>query len=78
MTIDGQFSHALRKHAVLRPGEVAPIRDDALQAAEAMYDPELVIAGSATDAEVETAASTWSAPWNGASPTARSTPGWTC
>ena len=55
VTIDGQFSHALRKHAVLRPGEVAPIRDDALQAAEAMYDPELVVAGSATDAEVETA-----------------------
>lgn len=40
--VDGQLSHVLRKSAVLRPDEVAPVRDDALGAAEAMYDPDLV------------------------------------
>jgi glutathione synthase/RimK-type ligase-like ATP-grasp enzyme len=50
--IDGEFSHALRKRAVLRPNEVAPIRDDAIGAAEVMYDPNLVHAGSATASEV--------------------------
>lgn len=50
--IDGEFSHALRKRAVLRPDEVAPIRDDAIGAAEVMYDPDLVQAGSATASEV--------------------------
>ncbi len=53
--IDGAFSHALRKGMVLRPNEVAPVRDDALAAAEAMYDPELVTPGAATGAELEAA-----------------------
>ena len=44
--IDGEFSHALRKRAVLRPDEVAPVRNSDLMVAEAMYDPELVTAGS--------------------------------
>jgi hypothetical protein len=38
---------------VLRPDEVAPVRDDALGAAEAMYDPELVVAGESSAAERE-------------------------
>jgi hypothetical protein len=50
--IDGEPSHALLKRAVLRPDEVAPIRDDAIGAAEAMYDPTLVLAGSATDVQL--------------------------
>jgi len=54
--IDGEVSHVLRKRAVLRPDEVAPIRDDALGAAEAMYDPELVLPGSAEPDELELAA----------------------
>jgi hypothetical protein len=52
--LDGEPSHVLRKRAVLRPDEVAPVREtDAIGAAEAMYDPELVTAGEATDAEFE-------------------------
>lgn len=54
--IDGAPAHALRKRAVLRPGEVAPLRDDDLGAAEAMYDPDLVRAATATDAELAAAA----------------------
>ena len=53
--LDGEPSHVLRKRAVLRPDEVAPLRDDALRAAEVMYDPELVLAGEASDAEFELA-----------------------
>jgi hypothetical protein len=53
--IDGRFSHALRKNMVLRPGEVAPVRDDSLGAAEAMYDPGLVALGAATVKELEAA-----------------------
>jgi hypothetical protein len=53
--IAGELAHALRKRAVLRPDEVAPVRDDALGAAEAMYDPELVTAGESTAAEGEVA-----------------------
>lgn len=53
--IDGELSHSLRKQAVLRPDEVAPVRADRLGAAEAMYDPELVLAGSAQPDEVELA-----------------------
>jgi len=49
--VAGEFSHALRKRAVLRPDEVAPVRDDALGAAEAMYDPDLVRASDSTEAE---------------------------
>ena len=47
VTIDGEVSHVLHKKALLGADEVAPIRDDALGVAEAMYDPELVVAGSA-------------------------------
>jgi hypothetical protein len=53
--IAGRLAHALRKRAVLRPDEVAPVRDDALGAAEAMYDPELVTPGESTAAERELA-----------------------
>jgi hypothetical protein len=53
LCIDGEPVHALRKRAVLRPDEVAPLRDDAIGAAEAMYDPELVTATEATAAELE-------------------------
>jgi hypothetical protein len=51
VSIDGTESHVLRKGAVLRPDEEAPLRDDSLGAAEAMYDPGLVEAGHATAAE---------------------------
>jgi len=54
--IDGAFSHALRKGVVLNPNEVAPVRDDDLAAAEAMYDPDLVGPGAASQAELEAAA----------------------
>jgi hypothetical protein len=49
VVIDGVVSHVLRKLSVLRPDEVAPLRNDALGAAEAMYDPDLVQAGVADD-----------------------------
>jgi hypothetical protein len=52
VVLDGVVSHVLRKRSVLRPDEVAPLRDDALGAAEVMYDPELVRASSATAAEL--------------------------
>ena len=55
LCIDGEPAHVLRKGAVLRPDEVAPIRDDALGAAEIMYDPELVVPGAATEDELELA-----------------------
>ena len=45
--LDGEPAHVLRKPAVLRPDEVAPVRDDAVGAAEVMYDPNLVVAGEA-------------------------------
>ena len=54
--LDGEPSHVLRKRAVLRPDEVAPVRDDGVGAAEVMYDPELVVAGDATDDEMRLAA----------------------
>ncbi|HSK14994.1 MAG TPA: hypothetical protein VK915_02385 [Gaiellaceae bacterium] len=53
--VAGRFSHALRKRAVLRPDEEAPVRRDALGAAEAMYDPDLVEATEASSAEQATA-----------------------
>lgn len=53
--IDGEPTHALRKRAVLRPGEVAPVRDDAAGAAEAMYDSDLVRAATASRADLESA-----------------------
>ena len=51
--IDGEPVHALRKGPVLRPNEIAPVRGDG--AAEVMYDPELVLAAEATDAELANA-----------------------
>ena len=53
--VAGEFSHGLRKLAVLRPDEVAPLRDDPLGAAEAMYDPDLVRAREPTAEEREVA-----------------------
>ncbi|MDQ2675517.1 MAG: hypothetical protein M3Y34_01800 [Actinomycetota bacterium] len=53
--IDGEFTHALRKRSVLRPDEVAPVRTTDLMVAEAMYDPELVLAGSHEDDELDLA-----------------------
>ena len=52
LCIDGQPAHTLRKLAVLRPDEIAPVRDDAVGAAEVMYDPGLVTPTEATDAEL--------------------------
>jgi glutathione synthase/RimK-type ligase-like ATP-grasp enzyme len=51
LCIDGEPLHALRKRAVLRPDEVAPVREDEVGAAEAMYDPSLVTPTEATAAE---------------------------
>jgi hypothetical protein len=53
--LDGEPNHVLRKAAVLRPDEVAPVRDDGAGAAEVMYDPELVVAGEATEIELDLA-----------------------
>jgi hypothetical protein len=50
--VDGEVSHTLHKRAVLAPDEVAPLRDDPLGAAEAMYDPQLVRAGRAAADEL--------------------------
>lgn len=50
--LDGTPSHALHKGAVLRPDEVAPLRGDGLGVAEVMYDPNLVVAGTADEAEL--------------------------
>ncbi|HKJ36427.1 MAG TPA: hypothetical protein VKA36_07665 [Solirubrobacterales bacterium] len=47
VAIDGRVSHVLHKSPVLKADEVAPVRDDALGAAESMYDPGLVVDGSA-------------------------------
>ena len=51
----GAPSHVLRKRPVLRPDEEAPVRDDDLGAAEAMYDSGLVTGGEASAAEHELA-----------------------
>ena len=56
--LDGETSHALRKGPVLRPDEVAPVRDDGVGAAEVMYDPTLVVAGVATGPELALARQT--------------------
>ncbi len=47
----GEPAHVLRKRAVLRADEVAPVGDDAIGAALVMYDEDLVRAGEATEAE---------------------------
>lgn len=52
----GEPTHVLRKRAVLRPDEEAPLRRDDLGAAEAMYDPELVTGSRADGAEQDLAA----------------------
>ncbi len=44
VVVDGEPAHSLIKRAVLRPDEVAPVRDDEVGAAEIMYDPGLVTA----------------------------------
>ena len=53
LCIDGEPAHTLRKLAVLRPDEVAPTRDDAIGAAEVMYDPGLVTPTEASEAELD-------------------------
>jgi hypothetical protein len=53
--IDGEVSHTLRKGQVLRPDEVAPVREGSIGAAEAMYDPELVRSSEAGPDELELA-----------------------
>ena len=55
VVLGGEPSHVLRKRAVLRPDEQAPMRDDELGAAEVMYEDDLVTAGDATAAEHELA-----------------------
>jgi hypothetical protein len=47
----GRISHVLRKRALLRPDEEAPIHGDELGTAAAMWDPDLVLPGEATAAE---------------------------
>ncbi|CAN5527124.1 hypothetical protein BH10ACT11_BH10ACT11_15070 [soil metagenome] len=47
--IDGEFSHSLRKRAVLSPDEVAPLSDEGPKAAKAMYEPDLVGPAEAAD-----------------------------
>ncbi len=58
VTIAGEVSHVLRKAPVLRPDEVAPVREDGLGVAERMYDPGLVVAGEADADEIELAGRT--------------------
>jgi len=53
--VGGEESHVLRKRAVLRPDELAPVRDDAIGAAEAMYRDDLVGPGTASAGERELA-----------------------
>lgn len=55
VTIAGEVSHVLHKRPVLRADEVAPVREDGLRAAEAMYDPDLVTPGEASDDQLELA-----------------------
>ena len=55
--IAGEVSHVLHKRSLLEADEVAPVRtDDDLGVAEAMYDPDLVLAGTAEPDELELAA----------------------
>jgi glutathione synthase/RimK-type ligase-like ATP-grasp enzyme len=53
VTIAGEVSHVLHKRPVLRADEVAPVREDDLRVAEAMYDPGLVTPGEADEDELE-------------------------
>jgi hypothetical protein len=52
----GSESHVLRKRAVLRPDEEAPVRREGIAAAEVMFDEDLVGGGEATEEERATAA----------------------
>ncbi len=51
VAFDAAESHVLRKRAVLRPDEVAPLQEGPITAAAAMFDPELVGPGLAGDGE---------------------------
>lgn len=53
--IDGTFSHAAHKRAVLRPDEEAPMRNGEIGGAEVMYDPTIVAPGTATGRQIEVA-----------------------
>lgn len=54
--IAGEVSHVLHKRSLLEADEVAPVRtDDELGVAEVMYDPELVLAGTAEPDQLELA-----------------------
>lgn len=50
--LDGSYSHAAHKRAVLRADEVAPMRDDAIGGAEVMYGTDIVAPGTATPAQI--------------------------
>ncbi len=50
--IGGEVSHVLHKHPVLREPGVAPLAQIANGPAAIMFDPELVVAGAATDPEL--------------------------
>ena len=55
--IAGEVSHVLHKRSLLEADEVAPVRtDDDLGVAEVMYDPDLVLAGTAEPDQLELAA----------------------
>ena len=54
--IAGEVSHVLHKRSLLEADEVAPVRtEDDLGVAEVMYDPDLVLAGSAAPDQLELA-----------------------
>ena len=50
--IGGRFHHAAHKRPVLRPDEVAPMRDDEIGGAEIMYGPDIVGPGTASEREI--------------------------
>lgn len=54
--LDGRPSHVLRKRAVLRPDEVAPVSGEGTVAADAMFEPDLVTGSEATQEELRFAA----------------------
>ena len=51
----GEFHHAVHKRAVLRPDEMAPMRDDEIGGAEVMYGPDIVRPGTANVREIAVA-----------------------
>jgi hypothetical protein len=51
--IAGRFSHAAHKLPVLRPDEVAPMREDEIGGAEVMYGPDIVGPGTAREEQVD-------------------------